>query len=42
MLGQLWVPVIWDGEEDPDFNKLAGIEAYTQKTLRAEQSGGRP
>ena len=23
---QLWLPVHWDGEDDPDFHKLAGME----------------
>lgn len=23
---QEWLPVIWQGEEDPDWHKLAGIE----------------
>lgn len=23
--GQLWIPVKWDGEEDPDFHKAAGL-----------------
>jgi hypothetical protein len=26
MCGQSWTPVLWDGEEDPDFHKSAGIE----------------
>ena len=23
---QFWTPVLWDGEEDPDFVKTAGID----------------
>lgn len=23
--GQWWVPVLWDGEEDPTFHKLRGL-----------------
>ena len=23
---QLWIPVLWDNEEDPEFFKLAGVE----------------
>jgi hypothetical protein len=26
LLGQWWCPVLWDGEEDPDWNKSAGLE----------------
>ena len=25
-IGQLWTPILWDGEEDPDFTKAAGLE----------------
>lgn len=24
--GQAWIVILWDDEEDPDLNKLAGIE----------------
>lgn len=34
--GQEWVPIEWDGQEDPDFHKLAGIETYTAESLLAE------
>lgn len=26
MIGQLWTPVMWDDEEDPDWHKSAGLE----------------
>lgn len=24
--GQLWTPILWDGEEDPDWHKAAGLK----------------
>jgi len=38
LLGQWWCPVLWDGEEDPDWNKSAGLELVGDKTaaLRRE------
>lgn len=24
--GMMWVPVLWDGEVDPDWHKLAGLD----------------
>lgn len=31
--GMEWAPVLWDGEEDPDFHKVAGLQFffYTEK-----------
>jgi len=30
--GQKWTPVLWDGEEDPDWNKTAGLDfAYSDR-----------
>ncbi len=26
MCGQMWTPVLWEGEDDPDFYKTAGID----------------
>lgn len=26
LVQQLWLPVLFDGEEDPTFHKLAGVE----------------
>lgn len=28
--GQEWLPVLWDGEEDPALFKLAGIEVENE------------
>jgi hypothetical protein len=25
-VGQWWCPVLWDGADEPDFHKLAGLE----------------
>jgi len=38
LLGQWWCPVLWDGEEDPDWNKSAGLELAGDETaaLRRE------
>lgn len=37
LLGQWWCPVLWDGEDDPDWNKSAGLElAATSSPLRRE------
>lgn len=31
MIGQqLWTPVLWDDEEDPEFHKASGIEALEE------------
>jgi len=30
---QWWLPILWDGEEDPDFHKLAGIELKPKDDL---------
>lgn len=24
--GMLWVPVVWDSEDDPDWHKLSGLD----------------
>ena len=35
--GQYWTPVLWDGEEDPDWFKSAGLEAYVPKKSMAKR-----
>ena len=31
-----WAIVLWDGEEDPDMNKIAGIEISKPNWIKAE------
>ena len=31
LVGQSWTPVLWDGDEDPDFYKTAGLEQRTER-----------
>jgi len=35
LLGQYWVPVLWEDEKDPDFYEAAGLERDDARPLRA-------
>ncbi len=35
-VGQWWVPVLWDGSDDPDFHKAAGLDGAIVPTRRQE------
>jgi hypothetical protein len=30
-VGQMWLPGLWDDEEDPDWIKLSGVEVRADK-----------
>lgn len=35
LIGQYWTPVLWDGDDDPDWHKSAGLERIV-KTIGFE------
>lgn len=37
-IGQSWTPVLWDGDEDPDWHKTAGLEEASTSWAPAKEA----
>lgn len=40
--GMRWAPVLWDGEEDPDFFKAHCLKVQTWQPFQLDQAGQPP